>query len=378
MSRKLRLYLGFIGATGVLSFLFRWLIHDWVPTFLFDRAFGAMATEIASWTGIPEARLIASMQDIGVPIVLAALTIWAAYRIAFRHAHAQAASQTIPISAELSSQKQTDPFFYFSADILDPKNLTAACPGRIVNEGNIPFHEVDSWFSPEAANRNPDPPDGDYWSLRHLKVTWRTLHRGAFRTGKNIPPGHYWVEYNAICNDVSCGFHELLRIREFKGELVQLIDVWKDGGGKVYSSPRPPELNSLPAPDSPIDAPIWRAVAYVRRAINDTNHQKCYPATLTAIRQAALDGKIKLRGRREIDVGGGPQTFSDVSSDIPAEYWKVSTIGALATSEEGWGSYPHTNPETLYAWGPKGIYEKKRYADLTVNMQEIKRLWPSR
>lgn len=124
------------------------------------------------------------------------------------------------------------------------------------------------------------------------------------------------------------------------------------------------------------DTPIWRAVAHIRVAINDTDHDKLYPTTLNVIRQAALDGKIKLRGRREIDTGGRQQ-FSNVRSDISPEYWKVSTIGAMATDEryQG-GSWPHTNPETAYAWGPKGVYEKNRYADLTVNMQEIRRLWP--
>ncbi len=123
--------------------------------------------------------------------------------------------------------------------------------------------------------------------------------------------------------------------------------------------------------------PIWKAVAHIRDAINDTSHGECYPETLKAIRQAALDGKIKLRGRPEINTDG-PQKFSDVSSDIPPEYWRVSLIGAMATDERCYGvGYPHTNPETVYAWGQKGVYEKKRYSDLTVNMQEIKREWPS-
>lgn len=125
----------------------------------------------------------------------------------------------------------------------------------------------------------------------------------------------------------------------------------------------------------PTSIPIWQAVEHVRKAINDTNSKECYPTTLGAIRQAALDGKIKLRGRREIDRGGS-QAFSDVSSDIPAEYWKVSTLEPMTTTEHGVGGYPHTNPETVYAWGPKGIYEKNRYADLTVDMREVKRLWP--
>ncbi len=37
---------------------------------------------------------------------------------------------------------------------------------------------------------------------------------------------------------------------------------------------------------------------------------------------------------------------------------------------------PH-NPETAFAWGPKGIDEKNRYASLTVNMQDIERTFGS-
>jgi hypothetical protein len=118
------------------------------------------------------------------------------------------------------------------------------------------------------------------------------------------------------------------------------------------------------------DTPIWRAVTHVRAAINDREQDKCFPAT----RQAALDKKIKIRGCREIDTGPGI-SFSDVRSDIAPEYWKVSTIGALATDEKCQGDV-HTNPETAFAWGPKGIYEKHYYADLRVDMKEIKKLWP--
>ena len=125
------------------------------------------------------------------------------------------------------------------------------------------------------------------------------------------------------------------------------------------------------------NAPIWRAVAHVRVAINDHDHSNCYPRTLTALRQAGADAKIIIRGRPEIDTSG-PQTFSAVSSDIPAEYWKVSVLGAMATSELHHGNnMPHTNPESVWAWGPKGVHEKKHYSDLTVNMNDIKRIWPS-
>jgi len=151
-------------------------------------------------------------------------------------------------AAPPAHSQEHEPFFYFTVDLLNVRDLTSLRPGRIVNECPKPFQAVDSWFSPEAAQRNPEPrtEQNPYWWLRHLKVVMPLLHKGAFRTGKDIPIGHYWIEYHGIYDGQSCGFNELLRIREHNGELVQLIDVWKDGVGKVYTSPRPPELESVP------------------------------------------------------------------------------------------------------------------------------------
>jgi len=125
------------------------------------------------------------------------------------------------------------------------------------------------------------------------------------------------------------------------------------------------------------DTPIWHAVAHVRSVINDTDKENLYPETRKALRQAALNGEIKLRGRREIDAVNSKTLFSDVSSDVPSEYWKTSVINAMATAEVGLGN-SHTNPETPYAWGPKGIYERNRYADLTADLQEVQRKWRSK
>lgn len=135
-----------------------------------------------------------------------------------------------------------------------------------------------------------------------------------------------------------------------------------------------PTIDDAVESSATYDTPIWRAVAHVRAAINDREQDKCFPTTLKAMRQSALDKKIRIRGRQEIDTGYGT-SFSDVRSDIAPEYWKVSTINALATDEKC-QEEAHTNPETAFAWGPKGIYEKNRYSDLRVDMKEIKKLWP--
>lgn len=136
------------------------------------------------------------------------------------------------------------PYFYFDVEINDPTVLTAENPGRIVNDGDIPFHNVDSWFSPSAAKRNPN--GAEYWSLRPLKVVWTPLHKGSFWTGKSLPPGDYCVEYNSIFEGKSVGFVERLQIVPFDGKLIRVVDVWKDGVGSVYSSPRPAGFQDTP------------------------------------------------------------------------------------------------------------------------------------
>lgn len=128
---------------------------------------------------------------------------------------------------------------------------------------------------------------------------------------------------------------------------------------------------------TPEIVPIYHAVEYVRAKIGDANKNECFPATLAALRQAAADTKIVFRGRPEIDKEQGRTTFSNLVVAIPTDYWKASVLTAMATAEEhASGGWQHTNPETVWAWGPKGIHEKKRYADLTVDMQQVRRVWP--
>lgn len=140
------------------------------------------------------------------------------------------------------------PFFYFDVDILDPQNLVAANPGRIVSGDDIPFHNVTSWFSPSSAKRNPNPPGGPYWSMGELQVVITPLYQGAFWTGKMIPPGDYCVESNSIREGRSVSFGERLQIVPFEDKLIQLIDVWKDGRQRIYSTPRPPGFKDSPVP----------------------------------------------------------------------------------------------------------------------------------
>jgi hypothetical protein len=128
------------------------------------------------------------------------------------------------------------------------------------------------------------------------------------------------------------------------------------------------------SPDTLVaDAPIWKAIEYVGSKIGDA--EQFYTQTRNEIRQAALDGKITIRGRHQIDTGEQKTVFSKVHSDIPPDYWKNSEINVLATHEQH-ETWDHIDPETARAWGPDGVLAKKRYAELRVNMNQIKSEWP--
>jgi hypothetical protein len=120
--------------------------------------------------------------------------------------------------------------------------------------------------------------------------------------------------------------------------------------------------------------PLWRIIDRIASAIGDSRELEHYARTRLRIRQAALDGRLRIRGRHEIESAGQDRTtFSDVYSEIPSSYWKHSVINALTTaaiSEAG----RHTNPETTFAWGPKGLHEINCYTGLQLYSDDVSAL----
>ena len=117
--------------------------------------------------------------------------------------------------------------------------------------------------------------------------------------------------------------------------------------------------------------PLWRIIDRIGSAIGDSREPEHYARTRLCIRQAALDGRLRIRGRHEIERAGQDQTnFSEAYTEIPSAYWKHSVINALATgatSEVG----RHTSPELTFAWGPKGLHETKCYAGLQLYSDDV-------
>jgi hypothetical protein len=97
------------------------------------------------------------------------------------------------------------------------------------------------------------------------------------------------------------------------------------------------------------------------------------------LRQAAYDKRVRIRGRKQLPdkVFSQKGEYSELFTDIGNDYWMASEINVLATSPapEAQTNY-HVDPQTAYAWGEKGIYERNRYAELLVNWEDITREWP--
>lgn len=135
------------------------------------------------------------------------------------------------------------------------------------------------------------------------------------------------------------------------------------------------DVNKASSASNLSDTPIWRAIAHVAAALNEKYDETFLPKARIKIRQAALDEKIQIRGRRQIDRHPFQTglNFSDVHSNIARDYWNSSVLNILSTSELSAKEY-HTDPETGNSWGPKGIEAVNRYSDLRVNMSEIEKI----
>jgi hypothetical protein len=122
--------------------------------------------------------------------------------------------------------------------------------------------------------------------------------------------------------------------------------------------------------------PIDEAISHVADAINDKNDGECFPVARHDLRQAAVFGELETRGRKQIDGPNEHQSyFSEVQTMIPHDYWKTATIAPLATDKHFTGT-GHTLPETPSDWGPDFRRANEQYANLSVNANDLMRLWP--
>jgi len=80
----------------------------------------------------------------------------------------------------------------------------------------------------------------------------------------------------------------------------------------MNSTGPPPETSTM----APPWVPLWQGIERIASAIGDSREPEHYAKTRLYIRQAALDGRLRIRGRHEIEIAGQDRTnFSEF--DLP-------------------------------------------------------------
>jgi len=172
--------------------------------------------------------------------------------------------------------------------------------------------------------------------------------------------------------------------------LFAIYAAYRVGRGEMVARPRPSSLGHADEPRRRIEpalgratstqawVPIANAIEHVSESIGDSAKAECFPDARQAIREAAYDGRILLRGRQQLPSRGNFRSrdaYSNLSTDIESNYWRNSVLNAYSTSPYQRLDY-HTEPESLDAWGPLGPDERKHYADLAVREADLLRQWP--
>jgi len=119
------------------------------------------------------------------------------------------------------------------------------------------------------------------------------------------------------------------------------------------------------------DMQIWEAIEHVRNVIGDDDENGCYKRTQLEVRQAALDGKIKIYGKKELKSPSPSGHCSDVHTKIVQEYWRDHKLNSMATGRL-FENHDHTWSEPHQAHG-----YKNRYWNLLLNSNEVKAIWPT-
>ena len=154
--------------------------------------------------------------------------------------------------------------------------------------------------------------------------------------------------------------------------LLIAIELWWKPVGRIIKKMQSKKQITTQKAEQPLaDMPIREAIEHIRAVIGDNDFDKsCYLETRIAIRQAALDGKISIYGKRELEPPAQIDSCSEVYAKVDSDYWADHEINSMAVGEL-WENYDHTNSEN------RNMNEyKNRYWNLRVNSQEIKDAWP--
>lgn len=151
-------------------------------------------------------------------------------------------------------------------------------------------------------------------------------------------------------------------------------------GQNIHITASPPFFRKVKRKDAPAtqsiqaenltryEDPIHEAIEYVARRIGDNDASDFFDFTRKALRQAAISGEIKMRGRKELE--GKEGYYDGVYTRIEPSYWENHVLNKLSAGRS-WESHAHTQAIVL-----ERELHRNRYWSVRVNMDEIRKRWP--
>jgi pyrimidine deaminase RibD-like protein len=122
------------------------------------------------------------------------------------------------------------------------------------------------------------------------------------------------------------------------------------------------------------DTPLWKVVEFISSRLYEQKDGNFFPKSRAYIRQHALNGKLLLWGREQLDLPEPYKeirNFSNVLRLIPRGYWAISQLSAACTVPQ---EYADRIPFTLQEQSGSWTKETNSYSDIHANWQQVQRL----
>lgn len=117
--------------------------------------------------------------------------------------------------------------------------------------------------------------------------------------------------------------------------------------------------------------PIWKAVHHVAVCLYERREDgDAFPKARDALRQAAIDGKITIWGKKELELAAitVSPVFDACMTAIPRDYWNLHRLTGVASEAP-------INPIYPFTISVDGVFPKLAYADLHVDEPQIIEVW---
>jgi hypothetical protein len=187
-----------------------------------------------------------------------------------------------------------------------------------------------------------------------------------------------WCHIFAFCFALACvdalvglGFGRHLGVSAVCFVAASLFYVTGVKWTQIKQIPLPLRKRRSEGKDTPLVVermPIWKAVHHVAECLHERREDgDAFPKSRDALRQAAIDGKITIWGKKQLALVSASPMFDSCVTAIPQEYWRLHKITGIASEAP-------INPIYPFTISVDGV-TTLAYADLHVDEPQITKVW---